>query len=257
MAMLATAVSGPDAAFPLLIVHGLFGSARNWAGMARRLSDRARVIAVDLRNHGDSFHDPVHDYPAMAEDLARVIAEAGGQADVMGHSMGGKAAMVLALHHPERVRTLAVADIAPVSYAHTQLPLVEAMQAMDLTGIARRSEADRRLSGSVPSAALRAFLLQSLEAGPEGARWKLNLPALAANMPAIMGFPDIDGWFQGPVGFISGANSDYVRVEHQARIWALFPHHRHIQVPGAGHWLHADNPDGFEAALRRVLSSTG
>ena len=117
---------------PLVIAHGLFGSARNWGAVAKRLSAERQVVAVDLRNHGDSPRSPDNGYEAMAGDLAETIAALGGRADVLGHSMGGKAAMVLALTDPERVGRLVVADIAPVAYGHSQLELVRAMQALDL-----------------------------------------------------------------------------------------------------------------------------
>ena len=122
----------------LLIAHGLFGSARNWGVIARRLSDGREVLAVDMRNHGESFHDPAHDYPAMATDLAKVIEDHGGPVDVLGHSMGGKAAMVLALTRPGLVRKLVVLDIAPVGYGHTQMPSIEAMRRVDLATVASR-----------------------------------------------------------------------------------------------------------------------
>ena len=134
---------GPEtAAAPLVIAHGLFGSARNWSAIAKRLALRRRVVVVDMRNHGDSPRSPVHGYAAMAEDLAETIAGAGGRADLMGHSMGGKAAMMLALTEPARVNRLIVADMAPVAYGHSQIGYVRAMQALDLAGITRRSEAD-------------------------------------------------------------------------------------------------------------------
>ena len=145
--MLAYDSYGDDApGTPILIVHGLFGSARNWGVIARRLSKSRRVVAVDMRNHGDSPREPSHSYPDMAADLAEVIEHIGGEALVIGHSMGGKAAMVLALTHPELVRALIVADIAPVAYEHTQMHLVEAMQALDLATLETRSDADAALA---------------------------------------------------------------------------------------------------------------
>lgn len=199
---------------PLVIAHGLLGSARNWGVIARRLSTAIQVIAVDMRNHGDSPHDSDHSYEALAADLAAVIDAHGGRADLLGHSMGGKAAMVLALQAPERIRRLIVADIAPTAYPHTQIDNVRALQALDLSGIARRSDADAALAARVPDPAMRAFFLQSLAVTPEGAAWKLNLDALADQMPQIMGFPKIDGSFPGPALFLTGETSDYVGPEH-------------------------------------------
>jgi pimeloyl-ACP methyl ester carboxylesterase len=241
---------------PLLIAHGLFGSARNWGALARRLAEGRRVIVPDMRNHGASPRSARHDYPALAADLAEVIAAHGGRADVVGHSMGGKAAMALALLHPDAVGRLVVADIAPVAYGHTQMPLVEAMRGLDLAGVATRAEADRRLAVTVTDPAVRAFLLQSLDLkAPGGPAWRLNLDALGANMPAILGWPDLPGAFAGPTLFLSGALSDYVRPEHRAAIRALFPAARFARIPGAGHWLHADRPEAFAAAVAAFLDA--
>jgi pimeloyl-ACP methyl ester carboxylesterase len=244
----------PTDAAPLVIAHGLFGSARNLGAVARRLATGREVVAVDMRNHGDSLRSPDHSYEAMAADLAEVIDDLGGQGDVLGHSMGGKAAMVLALTAPERVRRLVVADIAPVAYEHSQIGYVRAMQAADLAGVTRRSEADARLAPLVEEAGLRAFFLQSLDLGEGGPRWKLNLAALAEQMPRIIGFPSLEGArFDGPVLFVTGDASDYVRPEHWPRIRALFPAVEHTEIAGAGHWLHADAPAAFAEAVDAFL----
>jgi pimeloyl-ACP methyl ester carboxylesterase len=243
----------PTDAPPLVVAHGLFGSARNWGAIGRRLAGRRLVVAVDMRNHGDSLHDADHSYAAMAADLAEVVAAHGGRADLLGHSMGGKAAMLLALTEPRRVRRLVVADMAPVAYTHSQMQYVRAMQAVDLATVARRADADAMLAERVPEPGLRAFLLQSLATGPGGAAWKLNLDALAERMPAIMDFPDTAGRFDGPTLFVSGERSDYVRPGHWPRIRALFPAAEAEVIPGAGHWLHADAPEAFVAAVGSFL----
>jgi pimeloyl-ACP methyl ester carboxylesterase len=253
---LAETVHGPATARPpLVIAHGLFGSARNWSAIGKRLALHRQVIAVDMRNHGDSPQSPVHDYPSMAADLAETIAEHGGRADVLGHSMGGKAAMVLALTEPSRVNRLIVADMAPVAYEHSQLEYVRAMQAVDLAAVARRSDADPQLARSVPEPSLRAFFLQSLAVGPSGASWKLNLDVLGAQMPGIMDFPDVAGTFDGPTLFLTGATSAYVRPEHWPRIRALFPAAEHKAIPKAGHWLHAEAPAAFIEAVSGFLDA--
>ncbi|MBS0565246.1 MAG: alpha/beta fold hydrolase [Proteobacteria bacterium] len=238
---------------PLLIAHGLFGSARNWGAIARRLASDRRVVAVDMRNHGDSFWADSHTYPDMAGDLAEVIESEGTSFDVVGHSMGGKAAMMLALSRPELVNRLVVADIAPVAYHHSNLPLVAAMQGLDLTDLDARSEADRRLRPAVPEDGTRAFLLQSLDLKSVPPRWRLNLGVLGREMGGIVGWPEVAGSSDRPALFLTGAASDYVRPEHRARIKALFPAARQAKIPGAGHWLHADKPREFEAAVRVFL----
>ncbi len=236
---------------PLVIVHGLYGSARNWGVIAKRLSDDRQVIAVDLRNHGDSPWTDSHSYPDMAADLADVIDCHGGRADVMGHSMGGKAAMVLALLHPERVCRLVVADISPVAYDHDQIQHIRAMQAVDLDRIERRSDAVAQLAARVPDTALQAFFTQSLDVAQK--RWKLNLDLLASEMPGILGFPEIDAQFTGPTLFLSGADSDYVLPAHRPAIRTLFPTARFARIPGTTHYLHAEKPRDYEATVRAFL----
>lgn len=243
----------PTDAPPLVIAHGLYGSGRNWGVIAKRLSDQRQVIAVDMRNHGKSPWSATHDYPAMADDLAEVIADLGGIADVVGHSMGGKAAMVLALRHAGSVRRLVVADIAPVAYTHSQLPFIAAMRGVDLDRVERRSDAEAQLAVLGVDKALQSFFTQSLDV--TGRRWRLNLDTLEAEMPHIMGFPGVTGHWDGPTLFLSGAASDYVRPEHRAGIRALFPNARFAKLPGAGHWLHADRPREFEAAVRAFLNA--
>lgn len=234
----------------LLIAHGLFGSARNWGVVAKRLSDDREVVAVDMRNHGDSFHAPEHGYEDLAGDLARVIEFEGAPMDVLGHSMGGKAAMVLALMRPELVRRLVVLDIAPVAYGHSQMRQIEAMRRVDLAIVASRGEAEAQMGAETGIA---PFLLQSLDL--RGRRWQLNLDALERGMDGIIGFPDVQGRFDGPALFLSGELSDYVRPEHRERIVQLFPDARFAEVEGAGHWLQADRPRETEAAVRAFLDA--
>ena len=252
--MLTTLIQGtPGAAPPLLIAHGLFGSARNWGVISRRLAEGRQVLTVDMRNHGTSPWRTTHSYEGMAGDLAAVISLHGGRADVLGHSMGGKAAMMLALSRPAMVRRLIVADIAPVAYRHSQAHLIHAMRGLDLTGVTTRAEADRRLSASVDDPGTRAFLLQSLDLRAEPPRWRLNLDVLETEMDRIIGWPGIEGRFEGPALFLTGAQSTYVRPEHHTRIEALFPQARFEAIDGAGHWLHAEKPREFEAAVGGFL----
>jgi len=251
----ATDSDGQSSTPPLIIAHGLYGSARNWGVIARRLADRRKVVAVDMRNHGDSPHLPTQSYADMAADLAEVIESIGAPVDLLGHSMGGKAAMQLALTRPDLIRRLIVADIAPVAYTHDQTRHVQAMAGLDLGRITTRAEADAALAERVDDPALRAFFLQSLDLRHKPPHWKLNLPVLAAEMPGIVGWPGTEGRFDSPALFLTGADSTYVRPEHRETIRGLFPKARFARIPGAGHWLHAEKPREFEETVRVFLEA--
>ena len=240
---------------PLLIAHGLFGSGRNWGVIAKRLADQRSVITVDMRNHGESPRFASQSYPEMADDLAQVITANGGVADVLGHSMGGKTAMVLALTMGALVRRLVVADIAPVAYSHDQRQNIAAMAGLDLAGVTSRAEADLRLAKTIDDPALRAFFMQSLDlrASPPG--WRLNLDVLSKDIDQIIGWPGTAGQYSGRALFLSGANSTYVLTSHRALILAQFPHAYFARIPGAGHWLHAEKPREFEDTVRMFLNA--
>ncbi len=235
----------------LFIVHGLYGSGRNWNVIAKRMSDQFRVITPDLRNHGYSFHSPSHTYFDLAADLAELIEHFGAPVQLCGHSMGGKASMTLALTKPDLIDRLVIADIAPVTYRHSQVHLVHAMRSVDLTNITRRSEVEAQLAETGISRSLQNFFTQSLDLKER--KWRLNLDALEANMPGILSFPDISATFNGPTLFLSGAESSYVLPEHRPEIKAHFPKARFARLSDAGHWLHAEKPREFEATLRTFL----
>lgn len=247
--MLNTLSYGNSTQLPdLLIVHGLYGSARNWSVISKRMSDSRRVIAVDQRNHGDSPWFDTHSYLDMAQDLAQVVEHNGAPMDIVGHSMGGKAAMILALTRPDLVKRLLVADIAPVTYGHDQSQYIQAMQSIDLTHMEKRSEVAQALSKHVTDPALQSFFTQSLDLGNK--RWKLNLDVLQRDMHHVLGFPEVTGSFDKPTLFLSGANSQYVLPDHRPKIKALFPNAVFAKIPNAGHWLHAEQPRAFEQTLR-------
>lgn len=253
--MLNVTISGPDEGLPVLLAHGLFGSGRNLGGLARRLAGR-RVISVDMRNHGDSFAHGEHGYADLAGDLVQVIDAFGGQADVVGHSMGGKAAMAMALSAPDRLRRLVVLDIAPIAYPHSQNALIDAMRALDLTGLTRRSQADARLAERVPDAGVRAFLLQSLDLKRDPPEWKLNLDVLNHEMAEITGWPSDyqAAQFNGPALFLAGGRSDYVDAEGRAAIARSFPQAQVATIADAGHWLHAEAPAETGDAVAAFLA---
>lgn len=245
----------PSDALPLIIVHGLFGLGRNFNSIARTLAERRDVIAVDQRNHGDSPWTDTHTYADMAADVAEVVAAHGGRADLLGHSMGGKAAMHLALTQPDLVRRLVVGDVAPVAYGHDQLHNLRTMRDLDLTGLTSRREADARLAEREPDAGLRAFFLQSLDLKSDPARWKINLSTMEREMSHVLDWPSAKGPFEGPTLFVAGGRSDYILLEHRPVIRKLFPRARIVKLPEAGHWLHADQPREFEETVRIFLDS--
>lgn len=245
---------GEESGMPLLIVHGLFGSGRNWRAIARHLAKDRHVVTVDLRNHGNSFWDEDNTYPALARDLARVISHLGGQADVLGHSMGGKAAMVLALEYPRMINRLIIADIAPLGYAHTQSDNIAIMQSIPLQGLARRSAAQSELEEKTGDAGLSAFFAQSIDVEDGNLRWLLNLDALDRNMQPIIGFPHMPGTFPTDTLFIRGGDSDYVDGTGETEIMRLFPNATIRTIDGAGHWLHADKPREFMTILSEYLA---
>lgn len=244
----------------LVIAHGLFGSARNWGSLARRLSARRTVHALDMRNHGDSPWTDEMSYPVMAEDLLLHIRTQGlSRPTLIGHSMGGKAAMAAALFAPERIGRLIVVDIAPVRYRHGFAPLVEALAGLDLDGVGRRGDADERLAEAVPDAALRGFLLQNLVLREGRYVWRLNLAAIAAAREALGDFPDLppSARFEGPTLLIGGGASDYIRPDHAPVVRRYFPNAEQRRIPFAGHWVHADRPDALLAAVEEFLARSG
>jgi esterase len=259
MAAVALAAAEQGSGPPLLILHGLFGSGRNWSSPAQRLAAAHHVFALDARNHGASpWADSMTYADMMADVMAFQAARRLGRAAVMGHSMGGKAAMLLALRHAAAVERLVVVDVAPVAYEPALADYVRAMRAADLAGVTRRAQVDAQLAGTVTSPAERAFLLQNLVFEEGRARWRLNLPVIERFMPEISGFPDIgDVAFGGPALFIAGERSGYVRPEHRPAIERLFPSARIVRVPEAGHWLHAERPDAFLALVAPFLAGGG
>lgn len=250
---------GDDAAHPpVVICHGLFGSRRNFQPVAKAFAPHRRVLLVDMRNHGESpWHDAM-DYGVMADDLAHLIeTHCGGHACVVGHSMGGKAAMTLALRHAERVDRLVVGDIAPVVYSGGQhhLDLIQAMRAADLS-VKARSDVESQLMDAAPDTVTRAFAMHNLtraEAG--GFRWRPNLAVLEARMADLTGFPDAEteSAFDGPTLVIRGGQSRYVKDDAFPAITKLFPDSSVETLSDAGHWVHAEDPEGFLSAVATFL----
>jgi esterase len=245
---------------PLVILHGLFGTLDNWHGLARRWATEAglRVISVDLRNHGRSFHSPEHSYALMAEDVLHLFDHLGLGADatLMGHSMGGKVAMRLALDHPGRLAQLIVVDIAPrFSTMEHQDDIVAGLQAVNLAAITNRQEADAALAEHIPQLGVRQFLLKNLYRAEDNSfAWRINLPALSASLPAIGEETTSTAPFLKPTLFIRGGKSDYITPEDKlVGIPALFPNSQVATVVDAGHWVHAEKPDEMFELVRNFV----
>ena len=228
--------------------------------MADRLAPANTVVTVDLRNHGASPWDPAMDYREMAADIAHLMDRLGyRRAALVGHSMGGKAAMALALGRSACVSRLVVVDIAPVAYRESMLGHVDALLDVQLAGVKRRSEVEEDLLGLVPDPGMRGFLMQNLVRDPEhGFRWRVNLPALQAAANDLGGFdPAVDATpYAGPTLFVAGGRSDYVRRDHTPTIRNLFPRAQIVTIPQAGHQVHTDAPDRFATVLRGFLDRT-
>ncbi len=259
-----------DAGPPLIIVHGLYGSSDNWITIARGLSDHFEIFLVDQRNHGESPFSDQHDYPSMRDDLREFMDDQGiEKATLLGHSMGGKTVMAFAMKWPERVQALLVIDIAPVSYVELALrshsaanhsKMIDAMLELDLNRIETREDASKMLAGKIGSQRIRQFLLKNLTRNKEGEySWKINLPALRNSLDSIMDeLPMEDlvkkGGIRGfPVVFFRGENSDYIQPEDHDTIHKLFPSAEIVSIPGAGHWVHAEQPDLLIKNLKYFL----
>lgn len=239
---------------PVVLLHGLLGMARNLGAVQRALAQRFRVLALDMRNHGASPHGADMRYATLAHDVLETMdAHATGPAAVVGHSMGGKAAMAAALLRPEAIARLVVADIAPVAYSPRNAPVAAALRAIPFVPGLTRAEADSSLAGAVPEASVRAFLLQNLVFGPSPA-WRIGLEEIAAALPVLEHWENPSGAsYGGPTLFVAGARSDFIRPEHRPVIRALFPASRFVTVKNAGHWLHVDNPAGFLSVIEAFL----
>lgn len=238
----------------LIILHGLFGSSDNWGTPARLLSQDFDVINVDLRNHGQSFHHQQHDYPSMADDVLALMDSLEIESCVLlGHSMGGKVAMQLALNHPKRINKLIVVDIAPVAYPRHHDDIFTALNQLDLANLQSRSQADQLLTPLVPETGVRQFLLKNLSKQPQGGfQWRCNLSVLQQQYEQISR-PPSGSSFTGSTLFIKGELSHYIKSEYREAVLALFPQAQLKLIAGAGHWPHAEKPELFMRTLQRFL----
>ncbi|MDZ7828009.1 MAG: alpha/beta fold hydrolase [Halofilum sp. (in: g-proteobacteria)] len=242
---------------PLVLLHGLFGSNENLGNIARELVSDFTVIGLDLRNHGRSPHGDRMDYATMAGDVIDTLDANGlDSVAVLGHSLGGKTAMELALSAPDRVERLIVADIAPVAYDRRHDQELEALHALDLDAIGSRKDADEALADAIPNPAIRQFLLKNLARGDDGFRWRIPLETIYSEYADIAAAPTSTGPYDGPALFIRGGESDYVTDEAETDIRERFPAARIETIPGANHWVHVDAPDAFLKLVSEFLKES-
>lgn len=253
----------PDVVF----LHGLFGRGKNWTGIARALSEHDHTsVLFDLPDHGRSHWTESFDYVSMADEVAAELRLRLGSAaavNLVGHSMGGKVAMLMALHHPELVKRLVVVDIAPDFSAKvsSNVPFVRAMRELDLENLDKRSAAEAILAHDVEDPAVRQFLLQNLKHtrtadNRNGWQWEFNLQLLGDHLDEIAGWPDVgEASYPGPTLWVAGADSPYIRPEHHERMHSLFPQVQLVTIEGAGHWVHADQPAALTAEILTFLDA--
>jgi len=239
----------------VVLLHGLFGMARNLGFLTRTLRGRFRVVALDLRNHGDSPHAPDMRYATLAADVAETLEYLSiRKPAVIGHSMGGKTAMRLALSGGYDVGRLCIVDIAPTVYPPRNKPVIDALRSVRLIPGLTRQDADASLTASIPDPSLRGFLLQNLIWGEEP-RWRIDLNAIEAALPDLEGWdapPDLS--WPGPTLFIAGGRSDFIRDDHRPSMRACFPRGRVVTIRDAGHWVHVDNPNAFLGTIEAFLT---
>ncbi|HEX5860718.1 MAG TPA: alpha/beta fold hydrolase [Nocardioides sp.] len=240
--------------------HGLFGQGRNWTQIGKEIAEDHRVLLVDMPNHGRSAWTDKVDYLDLADRVAELFS-ADSPVTLVGHSMGGKIAMVLALRRPELVDRLCVVDVSPVAYDNTRefAGYVAAMRGLDLSGLERRSDADDRLRDEVPNSTVRSFLLQNLRREDHAWRWQVNLDVLGDQLDQLGGWPedrlaDLTP-YDGRVLWVGGDRSDYVREEYAEAMDRWFPRNRRVTIKGAGHWVHSEQPETFVTVLRRFLDA--
>lgn len=248
--------SGSDQNPPLLFLHGLFGSSANWGRIVRHFEADYHCIIPDLRNHGRSPHDADVSYQAQAADVQELMQEQSiDSATFLGHSMGGKVAMTLALTQAHSVDALVVVDIAPVHYAHRFTTIFTALQQLDPGSLQDRKHADSQLAQSIDEPEIRAYLLQNLARKNGRWQWRINLDFLCAGIEALMNFPDYtDNQYVGNALFLHGERSDYVDQSGRQATIKFFPNVDFVEVESAGHWIYAEQPERF---IRHVEAFLG
>ncbi|WP_290700457.1 alpha/beta fold hydrolase [Amphritea sp.] len=246
-------ISGSGA--PLIIMHGLFGTQSNWSGQIKALADHFTVYAIDLPNHGRSPHTNRTSYPLMADNIIELMDQHNlDSAHILGHSMGGKVAMQLAMNNPQRVRKLIIVDIAPVQYPNHHGDVFTGLNAVDLNNLKSRGDADKQLSQHVEELSVRQFLLTNLyRTEAKDFAWRMNLPVLEACYDEISKAPTGPA-FENPMLFIKGENSDYITTDYRDQILKLFPKADYRLIREAGHWPHAEKATVFTKLVLNYLN---
>lgn len=256
--------------FPIVIVHGLYGSSDNWMTVGKKLSARYKVYMIDLRNHGHSPKSEEFSYELMKKDLAEFFEQQRiEKAMLLGHSMGGKVAMCFAADYPEKIEKLIIADIAPKDYFllndesqyYQHRDILRALLEIDFNGMHSRKEVEAFLNERIDSRAIVQFLLKNVHRKKEDHHfeWRLNVRALYDNLDEIISgvnerwFEDRLPIFNYPVLFIKGEKSNYIRPEDYTTIQRIYPQALISVIPDAGHWLHAEQPQLFMEALENFL----
>lgn len=232
---------------PLVILHGLFGMLDNWMTLAKRFSEFYEVHLIDQRNHGHSFHDHVHDYPAMANDLINYLeTKKLSPVNLLGHSMGGKTAMLVACSRPDLIDKLIVVDIAPKFYAPHHQSIISGLYAVKEANISSRKEADQILANHFDNIGIRQFLLKNLYWKTKTCLdFRFNLEGIVSQIDNIGSALDEEMTFEKPTLFVDGEKSDYILESDLDTIESHFPDYEIEVIPNAGHWVHAENPDLF------------
>jgi len=239
---------------PIVILHGLFASAHNWASVGRFLASYGRSYGLDLRNHGRSPRSDSHSLEDMVGDLEEWCREhLDAEPVLLGHSMGGLVAMAYALRRPVAVRALIAVDIAPKSYHPSYERQFQALR-LDLSRYGSRSEIEQALEPLLPDERLRQFFMTNVEKGPDGYHWTSNGAALQkSRFLAGSDYSALDGLYEGPVLLVAGGSSGFVTIDDYRHLFSLFPRARVETIPEADHWVHASAPEAFREKLRRFL----
>ena len=244
----------------LVLIHGLFGSLENLNMVAKSLSNNFCVTSVDVRNHGNSFHASSMEYPELAQDIINLLDHLNIYTCLLlGHSMGGKIAIQVAIEQPQRIKKLLIADIAPVSYPPHHLEIIKGLQAIDLSKVMKRKDADEQLAPFVENLGIRQFLLRNLALDSQGEfSFRCSLSNISLCYPQIMKANELaanQAAYNGPTLFIKGGKSDYILPEHRAAIAKLLPNSKAKIIQGAGHWLHAEKTLAFNKIVVDFIKS--